>query len=343
MSSKNSSSRSDSASSFRSSIFTSDASSDWRKRKPPENDTDDDSQVFRHYRSRWKPVTKKKNKKKNNNQKCRHSYGIICRNPKSDEYLAHRRKYSIGFEEMVRSNWDLSRLDLIESLCSDMSENERRELSNIENYHVLWSKMCIDENKKDPSSSFFLYALEKLKTLIDGYYCPENQATISWEKICLGRITHYNKPALGFPKGRRERIVNSVNSVNGVNGYENQLTCAKREFEEETGIGPYQYKILNLKPLQEVFTGINGYKYIYVYYLAEILPGAEFDPKKGIGCQEVDEIDWYNYQTILSLLRPRDFSRRKIFKSAHFYFTERSKYCFKKIWQSIDLTKKTKN
>ena len=46
-------------------------------------------------------------------------------------------------------------------------------------------------------------------------------------------------------------------------------------FQEETNITEDKYTILNVSPLREVFTGINGYRYIYVYYLAVMKAGVD--------------------------------------------------------------------
>lgn len=370
-----------------------------------------DAQTFRHYRSRhWK--SNYRNKEHHNGGrkrvKCRHSYGIICRRAANKsgataltcgeaQYLAQHRRHSIGMVEMVRSNWNLLQVELIESLCGDMSEKERAELADITNFPRLWLEMCLDENKKDYSSPYFLAAEKKLRTLLAGYY-PEKKVTdnsssfssassacsacsassapgvgegkttatspvtksspipatkksalstspvtkstlstspvtkstlsvvpvltasiVSWAKICASRTTHYDKPALEFPKGRRNK-----------NSKESHFECAKREFLEETNIKPEQYTILNVPPLREVFTGINGYRYIYVYYLAEMKNEDQgggndalvIDPSNLYQVNEVSEIKWCKYEELLSLLRPRDLSRICVFKEAHAVFEE---------------------
>ena len=59
--------------------------------------------------------------------------------------------------EMVRSNWNLHQVEHIESLCADMSDKEREELSDISNFSRLWLEMCLDE-EKDLSSPKYLEA-----------------------------------------------------------------------------------------------------------------------------------------------------------------------------------------
>jgi 8-oxo-dGTP pyrophosphatase MutT (NUDIX family) len=287
-----------------------------------------------------------------------------------------------------------------------MSEHERKKLSKIENFPSLWLEMCFDESTKDLESQAFSLIQSKMKLLIDGYYLDDylhlvsklkeewkegkegkeekKKIKISWSQICSSRITHYEKPALEFPKGRRnkkepsgsfnlpsskdksfnqQRTCGSFNlpqhnilspsqrsnnvekngqrNSNEKNGHrsnsnekigqrsgETNIECAKREFEEETNIKPHQYKILNVKPLQEIFTGINGCRYVYVYYLAEMLTSSDevkIDPKNKNQFNEVGEISWCDYETILTFLRPRDSSRIATFKMAHTIFQELTK------------------
>lgn len=95
---------------------------------------------------------------------CKKSYGIICRRYKETEpeYLVIHRKYSIGFEELIRSHWELNQIDLIYKLCDDMSLPERNILKNTEprDYYELWSKIVLnvdlkshDKNNNNPTNN----------------------------------------------------------------------------------------------------------------------------------------------------------------------------------------------
>lgn len=64
---------------------------------------------------------------------------------------------------------------------------------------------------------------------------------------CITRIWEY-------PKGRKEES-------------ENDLNCAMREFEEETGIGPRAYEMIDKNPYHIKFTDLNC-QYTYVLYIA---------------------------------------------------------------------------
>ncbi len=124
----------------------------------------------------------------------------------------------------------------------------------------------------------------------------------TWKQICDKQTIHTNKPALEFSKGRRDR-----------KSGETDIECAKRELKEETLIGEDRYDLLDLPPLKEVFIGINGYRYIYVYYLAKMKRGKSdevfVDKMNKHQMNEVSELHWYPLDKIISLIRPQDYSR----------------------------------
>ena len=83
--------------------------------------------------------------------------------------------------------------------------------------------------------------------------------------ICIWTSTNMSKwftfimrKRNGVSKGRR-------------NLYETDIDCAKREFEEETGLKPFQYNLVSIKSFNESFFGSNNIRYKHVYYLGELL------------------------------------------------------------------------
>ena len=93
-------------------------------------------------------------------------------------------------------------------------------------------------------------------------------------KLLDKSITRWNSPEWGIPKGRRKVWMPHGFWANGTchSGCgEIDIDCAVREFVEETGI---KYKNLhvyrNVKPLEELYKGINGVLYKHVYYLAMV-------------------------------------------------------------------------
>ena len=96
------------------------------------------------------------------------------------------------------------------------------------------------------------------------YYKLFNGFKLNGEHILLKNIvdnskTKWSLPEWGFPKGRRNYL-------------EDDLTCAKREFEEETGFDSKDINIIeNILPFEEIFTGSNFKTYKNRYYLKKRL------------------------------------------------------------------------
>ena len=66
----------------------------------------------------------------------------------------------------------------------------------------------------------------------------------------------WGEPEWGFPKGRR-------------NYHEKDISCALREFEEETGYKRTDLSIMqNIQPVEEIFTGSNYKSYKHKYFIA---------------------------------------------------------------------------
>ena len=78
-------------------------------------------------------------------------------------------------------------------------------------------------------------------------------------------MNNYATPEWEFPKGRRSNR-------------ENNIQCAIREFEEESGLSSNDYTLLeNVSPISETYKGSNGVNYKHVYYLAFYI-GADTKP-----------------------------------------------------------------
>ena len=105
-------------------------------------------------------------------------------------------------------------------------------------------------------------------------------------------------PEWGFPKGRR-------------NYQENDISCALREFEEETGYNRKSIHIIqNIIPFEETFTGSNFKSYKHKYYLSyicnEIKPAANFQQT------EVSEVRWMSLESCLKHIRPYNLEKKEV-------------------------------
>ena len=222
------------------------------------------------------------------------SYGIILYNITNDnniKYLHIRRKDTIGYVEFLRGNYSLENHNYICEIISFMTDNERNKLLFTE-FDVLWFNLWnnYESNKKfkneysDSKNKFNkLKETDLLKNMISG-------CTIHWDET-----------EWGFPKGRR-------------NGCEDDLNCARREFEEETNIPIELYSInTQIYPLIEEYIGSNNVRYRHTYYTAEYLGNNInnicIDPHSPFQINEISAIDWFSKN--VSLMKIRHYHKEK--------------------------------
>lgn len=214
------------------------------------------------------------------------------------KFLMIRRKHTVGYVEFIRGRYILEKLDGISSLFQQMTNDEIKNIG-ISEFDDLWNEFwCIKEGHNyhnlDDEYKSSKDKFNKLKNGISG--------------ITLSFFVNYIKPAWDqyeweFPKGRR-------------NKNEKDIECAKREFEEETGLKSTDYKILesSIEPLVDDFYGTNGVKYKYIYYVAlstsDKIP--VIDNTNEIQKKEIGDIDYLHFDDILKSIRPHHISRKSV-------------------------------
>ena len=111
--------------------------------------------------------------------------------------------------------------------------------------------------------------------------------------------TNWIDPEWGFPKGRR-------------NLQEKDMSCAIREFEEETGCSKDALKIIyNLLPVEELFTGSNYKSYKHKYYIAYMDDTINLNNYQK---SEVSKIEWKTYKECMQHIRPYNQEKIDILK-----------------------------
>lgn len=247
---------------------------------------------------------------------CNHptiSYGFICYKTIGDKtmFLMVQRKDSLSYVEFMRGKYDLQNLQYIMKLFSHMIEEERDRMLSCD-FDTLWKNMwCKDENDHTLNSKSFnkeyLEASEKFNRIKNGYFIKTNDNSVihvNLEYIVANTVAEYSETEWGFPKGRR--------NVN-----ENDLTCALREFKEETGYNPKCLSICyDIKPLEEVFSGTNKKRYKHVYYVAHInqyYDMMEWQPS----CKEIKNVQWFSYEDAQDKIRGFNIERKELLKRLH--------------------------
>jgi 8-oxo-dGTP pyrophosphatase MutT (NUDIX family) len=171
------------------------------------------------------------------------SYGIILCYVGNNglEFLIQQRRDTYEYVDICRGSW--TDKQIFAMFCM-LTPEERDRLAS-HTLDEIWSDLWIDPNSK-------MYK--------DGY----PKAKRKWEllKERLPKLLSSTKSCVSeapwtFPKGKRAPR-------------ESHLTCALREFEEETRIPSSLIDVLPCAPLEEHFVGSNGRNYSTHYYLATV-------------------------------------------------------------------------
>ena len=98
------------------------------------------------------------------------------------------------------------------------------------------------------------------------------------------------------------------------NHQETDITCAIREWEEETGFRRESLKLIkNLCPFEEVFMGSNYKTYKHRYFLAYIKP--QESPQKSYQKSEVSACTWFTLEEALQHIRSYNLEKQGLIKN----------------------------
>ena len=199
------------------------------------------------------------------------------------------------------------------------TETERNKINEYD-FDTLWNEMwCKRDGDKTECTRNFSKEMkdssEKFAMLQKGFYIKladsDDMIPFNLDIILQSTIAKYSDTEWGFPKGRR-------------NIAENDMTCALREFTEETGIPYKSIRLCNdIKPIEEVFSGSNKVRYKHVYYIGKHvsysldngvpLPTL-YNPQNKIQSKEIKDVKWFTYQDAQNLIRAHNVERKELFK-----------------------------
>ena len=225
------------------------------------------------------------------------SIGIIAfrRAPNGEiQYLLICRKDSLGYVDFIRGKYPINDKRYLRNIFSEMTVDEKLNLktkSFDEMWNGLWGKEIGIQYRGEEKSSRAKYERLKNGVSIDGDV-HSISTLISDTPIVWG------EPEWGFPKGRR-------------NYHEKDISCALREFEEETGYNKNDTTIMqNIQPIEEIFTGSNYKSYRHKYFVANMNNTAV--PQNRYEDSEVSEMRWMNITEVLSHISPYNIEKRKM-------------------------------
>jgi ADP-ribose pyrophosphatase YjhB (NUDIX family) len=228
---------------------------------------------------------------------CVTSFGVICYRLRYDlrhncvfpEYLMVQRKDSICFVEFIRGKYETSDKHYISQLIHGMTQQEHEKLGK-QTFDEMWDYMW--HTNRRMHSEYFT-SREKFTHVVEGVESRDGEM-FTLASLLKASPSVSLEPEWEFPKGRR-------------NGMEDNLQCALREFEEETGVqrskievvDPHRYVSLSKQ-------GINGVMYKTILYMAKCkqrIDQSSLSTLNEMQRREVRSVRWLNFTDVCSRLR----------------------------------------
>jgi 8-oxo-dGTP pyrophosphatase MutT (NUDIX family) len=212
----------------------------------------------------------------------------------SIQFLMIQRKNTLFFVELIRGKYNLQDDVYISRLLRGMTQKEQQLLLTCtfsELWFEIWGESSsVRSHRADYESSErrYIQFADRLPSLI--HENPSKWTESEW----------------GFPKGRR-------------NPYETDVSCAIREFQEETGLTTKDFTILhNTNSISETFFGSNQVHYCHKYYIAVCHKSTEveMDLNNCHMVREVGNISWCTLDEAITKIRPDNVEKREILLKA---------------------------
>ena len=215
------------------------------------------------------------------------------------QYLMICRKDSLGYVDFIRGKYPLHDKKYLGNIFSEMTLDEKHNLLTkdfTEMWESLWGRDVGIQYRGEEKTSRNKF--EKLKCGL-----PPAEGGHSIKSLIESSPDVWGEPEWGFPKGRR-------------NYHEKDVSCALREFEEETGFSRDVISLVqNIQPAEEVFTGSNFKSYRHRYFVGLI--GDEATPTHEWQKSQVSDMRWMSYEECMSNIRPYNLEKRYMLKGVH--------------------------
>ena len=207
--------------------------------------------------------------------------------------LMIRRRHSLNYVQFIRGKYNINNKENINKLFQLMTLNENELIQN-NSFDFLWNELWKNNAQNDD------YKKE--------YLISENKFNILKKKKFYNLLlipSKYKEPEWEFPKGKK-------------NYNEDNLTCAIREFIEETNITIDKINILkNINCIEEKYKGTNNKYYKHLYYMA-ISPN-EFELNTIENIYEVGDIQWLTIKEALSKIRNYYINKINLIHEIYFF------------------------
>ena len=244
------------------------------------------------------------------------SFGIICfkKDKNNITFLLVKRKDSLAFAEFVRVKYDITDTEYLKKLLVNMTKDELLFLKNTKNADDIWNKLWTLKRTSRTRMNEYVRVKKKLILLIHGLKNKEG-SIFTLKSLISTIVTTRDNPEWGFPKGRRYPR-------------ETDIVCAIREFCEETNIDKKDITILNLNPVEEIFTGSNNIIYKHIYYIAELKNNikVEINPNNIHQVAEIGDIQWFSKEEAIQKIENKNKERINIITDISDYLFSEHNY-----------------
>lgn len=209
------------------------------------------------------------------------------------KYLMICRKHSISFLEFIRGKYILKNKKKLQFLFNNMTFNEKIVIVSSKTFDDLWNVVWGDDKYvmsfKKKHKYEYSYSALKFNVLKKSNFSKYNLFSLSKDL------------EWGFPKGKK-------------NIKELKLSCAIREFEEETGLSRSDFTVLkNFPPKVEEFKGSDGRIYNYIYYFGILNKydiNLSIDESNNNQKNEIGNIKWVSYEEAVQLIDKKEKKKR---------------------------------
>ena len=218
-----------------------------------------------------------------------------------------QRKHTLGYIEFIRGRYKIDNIDGIIYLFQQMTQEEINDIAKYD-FDKLWKDFWGETQALSPN---FMNEYDKSKEKFMILKNEEEELSLNF--YVNNVVPAWKQSEWGFPKGRRSK-------------QEENMTCAIREFKEETDFKDEDFTVLDkITPIIEDFIGTNGVKYRHVYYIAfnnknenEIKVNYNNENQNS----EIGDIKLYNYDDALKIIRPYHTAKKKVLSSVYMFLLD---------------------